>query len=1167
MEIAGTLNGLPVGPVPIRGRAAGVVLVRNPKFTLTFTHPDVVNAGEPYTLDVTVTNTSASPANFVSVNLYPQNISGARLDDDPTKSVDSIAPGDSATVTFRLVSQRTGRVTAATLDSDEQVAGRFALKTGVGEFGVPLSPDSLVLPKESGSLPTALREATLALLGRAWAVATAPPAVFPKDLERFSKQIVLDRAIETAEAGFRILLGSPVPQSAADLWMDMLGSEYTRLSERVKPTDPPETLSLLQADVRGFDLLRRKSVRGDVFADQVAVALLPWMGTGAESFHRGLAGQSTTRPGHLSVLVAGNGIDQVPVEAVLTDSSGRRLGGFENSRVVREIPYGDQLTFKNSDATTAQLLLVAVPEAGQFTVTLTRRADADPAATYSVSVAYPAADGSLRFALFPALGALDVPALQQDAGNPYRFEFSLAGVGSPQVQTASGSAVTNPPPTVLGAVQMAEADVVGCSAIGLENRRMHAGRVVAVLFSEEVTAESVQDVVTDGAITAFKIDGNRVVDVALQPGNRIAYVALREPIGRFVSRTLTVEGVADAQGNVLASASVPIQPTVTDEGGVVSGRVLNADGTPAAHAELRLFYEFQCDEEGTVVIGIASEFANENGEYQFDFVSMPVPAVKMVAINTGSDDLRTQRFKVARDGQLLNVNIVFIGRGAFAGRTLAEDGVTALANTAVRVTSLTDQSQYGAVSDSTGAFEIPRIPVGNILVEAVNTARPASVFLSDYIPTAGSTVTRDLILLDAITQAITVKTATVTGRVLRSDGVTRVPGVQVVAYYASESQAGVKCGIPPGSLSLEPPSECAIAITTTGDDGAFSLGKIAAGSLRLYTFDQTALQEGAVRLTLTEDEVIDLNLLLGGGLGTVTGVVLDASGNPVTDAEVGGGLSVTKVNEADGTFTLTDVPVGRREIVAVSQSLGATGRTTVDIVRAGEVVNAAIRLEAVGAVAGIVRDFGGAVQAGINVYALQKCFDAGGQRGRLREGRGDHRHERGVPHQQPGNRAVHGVRVPPGPERREPAPGRDSVPPAGPEDGHHVPRRGRHGHGQGAEGQAGGLRGNRPDVRRDAARREGRHFRRPPRDRRRDRRRAVRVGPELPDRRQQPHDRGVQLLEGLDRTVHRPRRGTVQPGAGVRRGHDARARARRLTSICGCSPRASSRASSSNRTA
>ena len=79
MEIAGTLNGLPIGPVAISGRAAGAVLVRNPTFTLTFTHPDTVAAGEPYSLDVTVTNTSESPANFVSINLFAHNVSGATL--------------------------------------------------------------------------------------------------------------------------------------------------------------------------------------------------------------------------------------------------------------------------------------------------------------------------------------------------------------------------------------------------------------------------------------------------------------------------------------------------------------------------------------------------------------------------------------------------------------------------------------------------------------------------------------------------------------------------------------------------------------------------------------------------------------------------------------------------------------------------------------------------------------------------------------------------------------------------------------------------------------------------------------------------------------------------------------------------------------------------------
>ena len=81
------------------------------------------------------------------------------------------------------MSRVSGKVTAATLDSDENVAGRFQLKTAVGADGVPLSPDSLVLPKEASSLPKSLRDAALGLLGKAWAVATAPAGALPKDAQ------------------------------------------------------------------------------------------------------------------------------------------------------------------------------------------------------------------------------------------------------------------------------------------------------------------------------------------------------------------------------------------------------------------------------------------------------------------------------------------------------------------------------------------------------------------------------------------------------------------------------------------------------------------------------------------------------------------------------------------------------------------------------------------------------------------------------------------------------------------------------------------------------------------------------------------------------------------------------------------------------------------------
>jgi hypothetical protein len=99
--------------VRVSGRAVGVVEVRDPTFALTLSHAATVTAGEEYDLLVTVSNTSESVANFVSVNLLPRSISGARLVSEETQSIETIAAGESATVAFRLLSQQTGNVVPA----------------------------------------------------------------------------------------------------------------------------------------------------------------------------------------------------------------------------------------------------------------------------------------------------------------------------------------------------------------------------------------------------------------------------------------------------------------------------------------------------------------------------------------------------------------------------------------------------------------------------------------------------------------------------------------------------------------------------------------------------------------------------------------------------------------------------------------------------------------------------------------------------------------------------------------------------------------------------------------------------------------------------------------------------------------------------------------------
>ena len=947
VEIAmtGTLDGLPVGPVPIQGRTAAAVLVRNPAFALTFTHPDVVSAGEPYTLDVTVTNTGLAPANFVSVNLFSGNVSGATVVGSATREIESIVPGDAETVTFDLIAKTTGRVTAATLSSSENVAGRFALKTSIGELGIPVSPDSLVLPKEAQALPKSLRDAALGLLGKAWALATAPAAARPKDIPWFSKQIVLDRAVEVAEAGFRVSLHEPLADSAAHLAMDVMGNRYGWLPQ---VHAQPDTLAAAQQNVIGFDTLRRQSVRGDRFADAVAAVLAPdFAARGAEAFHAELASRWSYRPAHISALLSGSGGGAPPYRVSIVDGQGRRAGGSDaTGKVIKQIPFSDVLRFASAGGGLgAEMVVLASPAPGVYTVRLDRIGAAPDGTPYVLSLVLPDSSGGLRQLTFDGVVGQGIPVVSPSA-DPHQVRVQIVDSetdvpGAPLAPRTA--AIVDPPPSILGAVQQVDADVLRCDR---DSPGVPAGRVIAVLFSEDVTAASVQDRVKTEDLTNYAIDGNQVVAVALQPGRRIAFLALRDPYGPFVQRQLTIANVEDVRGQAMPAASVPIEATMPDEGGVLSGRVIRADGTPVPFASLRLFYILGCDLEPRT-IGISSKLADAQGRYSWDFVTSRL-VNRIVAVDEESNQSRDLRFAVQRKGQRLNVDVVFLGRGTMQGRTLAEDG-RALAKTSVRVTSLTDNSQYGATTDAQGRFAIGGIPVGNVVVEAVNTDARAQIILSENIPFAGATTTRDLTLLSVATRDVTLKTGTIQGFIYAADGVTPIAGAPVIAYYQTRSLPNVSCpseGAPP-----KEPSECAVAVVTSGGDGAFRFETVTSGGLRLYAFDQASLSQGGAHVVLPAAATRTVNILLAGGTGTVAGRVVDPSGAPVAGARVGGGFTLT-TTDAQGVFTLTDVPIGRRDIVAVSDALGTSATVTVDIARAGDVVGVTLVLQSVGSVAG-----------------------------------------------------------------------------------------------------------------------------------------------------------------------------------------------------------------------
>ena len=232
---------------------------------------------------------------------------------------------------------------------------------------------------------------------------------------------------------------------------------------------------------------------------------------------------------------------------------------------------------------------------------------------------------------------------------------------------------------------------------------------------------------------------------------------------------------------------------VDADGGVVTGRVLDADGTPMPFANVRLFYLAAPPDRRWV--GISSKTADDQGRYLVGLRRRARRPNRIVAVDPETERVpRASSFNVQRNGQRLNVDIVFLGRGTFQGRTLRGRRHAAVATRTIRVTSLTDQSQYGATTDADGGFTIARIPVGNIFVEAVNVDAQGAGHLSARTSRSPARPPRATSCCSTSRRRrLTVKTGTLTGHVLRADGATPVAGVPVIVYYTNNSQPGVLC--------------------------------------------------------------------------------------------------------------------------------------------------------------------------------------------------------------------------------------------------------------------------------------------------------------------------------------------------------------------------------------
>jgi hypothetical protein len=656
IDIRAVLDGLPVGPVKIGGRAQGAVLVRNPRFDVSFTVPSTVRRNETFKVFMTVSNVGQGAANGLVVTLDQLALAGATLVSDGVVSVPEIPPGQARVVTFEFRSTTTGAVVASYLGFDgDSASGSLKFSLGVGERGVPLSPDTLALPAAVGELPPGRGGC-----GHEGAGAGLEPRRRAAGLAVRRRDEDQPRGGAVEGAGAR--RGGVARATGRSVAIGARGPRRGLL----QPARPGSGIRSAAAPDRSGARPGRGSWASH------SRALSPHSGRSKRRRRwRGcsLPGPTSSRsrrtPAH-------------PVEVKVSNVLGRTLEG-------AAIPGGTLLS--------PSLGVLSHPEASPYTIELTGPG--------TLAVTLPRGDGSFGRAVVTS-------------GTAARVVVDLARPDSVTVYDEAARSVEVTPfdvpgPTLLSASLIGPETFAGASQFGTN---------FALLFDRPV------DGATAAASANYQISANQVVAAKRQLTGRLVFGTLAYPEGPHFEASMSVSGIADERGRPGAPTRKTLVARFDPEaggGGVVIGRVVHSDGTPAHGGSI--FYknssDVQCDTGAspTTVSGIPLD---DEGAYQIRYVSrnkcnLPF---ELAYQDPRTGGLRTVTGLVRYDGERLVMDIALIGRGTVTGSVRDLSGELAPGAT-VAVLSETDaRTSQTVVADGEGRYVAGDVAVGAVSVKA-----------------------------------------------------------------------------------------------------------------------------------------------------------------------------------------------------------------------------------------------------------------------------------------------------------------------------------------------------------------------------------------------------------------------------------------------------------------
>lgn len=665
-DISAILEGLVTGPVKLKGHAVGGVLVRNPSFDIAFTVPSVVRAQEPFQLFVTVHNIGKGIANDVNVTFNDRVLSGLEilLGTPSSKSIDTLLPGDAETLVFDFNALRTGQVVATYLrfDGDPLAQGTVNFTLGVSE-GIPLSPDTLVLPSSVDTLDPSLVRAAMRALGLAWSVANAPAGSLPPDVLRIRPRVVIEKALALAEAGLRVELGEPHDDAVRDLIADFFGG--TPLDE-------------------GFDQLLRTKTAGRELRKAFAKELEDAVASegGPVPYERETALIAASGPDFLSFAV-----ESPLVEVSVSDGS---------NRAASEIP--GAVLLSNGEGTLGILLL---PNRSPYTIEIS----AAEATTSGFSLTLPRGDGTfVRATATLNLAAGATARITADLFRPDALRLEIDGTETPlatEILQSEG-------PNLLSATLIGPEVLDGASAFGF-----HAAALFDRVLEEETASDAAR----------YKVAKNTLKGAKRQLSGRLVFLTLERPEGPYVATSLEAKDIADLRG-VKRTASVPLGSKLADPGAVVTGRVFEADGTPVTVGEIAYANHrgsFDCSSGEALVF--AEVPLGPDGSYELNYVRRDHcgSPFRILHQDPISGELRDVSGFVRAAGERIRLDIALFGRGSVEG-VVMEDGMPA-AGASVVVVSGTDRQSGGATrTDGDGRYAVHDIIVGPVSVKAVRGA-------------------------------------------------------------------------------------------------------------------------------------------------------------------------------------------------------------------------------------------------------------------------------------------------------------------------------------------------------------------------------------------------------------------------------------------------------------